>query len=58
MDTHHLFEGFFDRYKVLFVVAVVLRLAVVIYFVPRVENDNNGTVKGLLKSMIPRFLRR
>ena len=58
MDSHHMFEGFFDRYKFLFVVATVLRFGVVLFFVPRVENDNNGTVRSLLQSFVPKFLRR
>ena len=47
------FVGWFDRYKALFVLEVILRLGFVLLFVPKLSNDKEGTAKDLLKSMVP-----
>ena len=41
--------GGFDRYKVLILLAVVLRFAIVLLLVPRMQNDREGTVKGMMR---------
>lgn len=52
--THGLFEGFFDRYKVLILVSVILRFGFTILLVPRMEDDNKGTVRDMLRSFRPK----
>ena len=61
MERNHLFEGFFDRYKMMFVISVILRLAVFLIFVPRLEQDSGveqGTPKDVLRSLIPHRRKR
>ena len=52
--THGLFEGFFDRYKVLVLVSVILRFGFTVLLVPRMDKDSEGTVKDMLRSFRPR----
>jgi len=48
------FEGFFDRYKLLALVSVILRFGFTIWLVPRMEDDNKGTVRDMLRSFRPK----
>ena len=48
------FTGFFDRYKALFLLEVILRLTFVLIFVPKLSNDKDGTTRDLIKAMIPK----
>ena len=61
MEDNHLFEGFFDRYKMMFVISVILRLAVFLIFIPRLEQDSGveeGTPKDVLKCLLPEKRKR
>ncbi|MCR5004434.1 MAG: MFS transporter [Clostridiales bacterium] len=50
-ETQGWFVGWFDRYKALFVLEVILRLGFVLLFVPKLSNDKEGTSKDLLKGI-------
>lgn len=50
-ETSGLFNGGFDRYKMLFLIAATLRLASVLILVPKMENDRDATPKDLLNAM-------
>lgn len=52
-QSQNLFVGFFDRYKVLILISVVLRFAFVILLVPGLSNDHEGTVKDVLNYFNP-----
>jgi len=52
--TNGWFEGFFDRYKLLALVSVILRFGFTIWLVPRMEDDNKGTVMDMLRSFRPK----
>ena len=54
MESRNLFTGAFDRYKMLFLMEVVLRLGFVLLLVPRLENDRDKTVKDFFLSLIPK----
>lgn len=41
--------GSFDRYKMLILLSVVLRFVIVLILVPRMQNDREGTAKGMLR---------
>ena len=42
MEGSNMFTGWFDRYKALFLVSVILRLGAVLLLVPRMENDREA----------------
>ena len=46
------FTGAFDRFKVLIVVSVCLRLCVAIFLVPPLKNDREGTPRQLIQSVL------
>lgn len=46
-----MFTGTFDRYKVLFVIATVLRLGCVLLLVPGMENDRPATIRDMLRAI-------
>ena len=48
-----MFSVAFDRYKALIVLSVALRVLVVIFLVPPMENDRDGTPRQLLQQMLP-----
>ena len=52
--TRGWFEGYFDRYKMLVLVSVVLRFGFTILLVPRMDDDGKGTVKDMLRSFRPK----
>ncbi len=52
-ESHGWFTGWFDRYKALFLLEVILRLGFVLILVPRLSNDKEGSARDLLKHMIP-----
>ena len=52
------FTGWMDRYKVLFLIATVMRLGSVLVLVPRMENDRDGTAKELMNSIMAKVTRR
>lgn len=45
-----MFTGFFDRYKVLFLISTCLRLLVWIFLIPRLEDDSDFSAKDVVKS--------
>ena len=47
-----IFTGWFDRYKMLFLAATILRLSAVLLLVPRMENDRNATPKDLMHAIL------
>ena len=55
-ESHALFTGWFDRYKALFVLEVILRLGFVLLFVPKLSNDKDGTAGDLVRGMLPHHL--
>lgn len=55
-ESHALFTGWFDRYKALFVLEVILRLGFVLLFVPKLSNDKDGTAGDLVQGMLPHHL--
>ena len=52
-----LFTGFFDRYKVLFLIASVFRIASVLLLVPKMDDGRNLSAKEYLASVFSRFRR-
>lgn len=52
------FTGGFDRYKALFLLSVLLRFAITLLLVPRMENDRDGTPGELARGLIPAFHRK
>ena len=48
------FTGWFDPYKALFVLAVVLRAAVLATFLPRLTNDNQKKLPDLIRAILRR----
>ncbi len=48
------FTGWFDPYKALFVLAVVLRAAVLATFLPRLTNDNQKKLPDLIRAIFRR----
>ena len=51
-ESAHLFTGWFDRYKALFLIATLLRLGCVLILVPRMENDRDKTPMDLLHAIL------
>ncbi len=51
-EASHLFTGWFDRYKMLFLIATVLRLGSVLLLVPRMEKDKEATPKDLIYAIL------
>lgn len=51
-EASGIFTGWFDRYKMLFLVATILRLSAVLVLVPRMENDRNATPKDLIHAIL------
>ena len=53
-EERHIFEaGFVDRYKVLFTIGTLIRLAVIFFLVPKLKTDSKKTVKDLAKWLNP-----
>lgn len=48
------FTGFFDRYKVLILISVVLRFGFTLLLVPPMSNENEHTLKDTLRSLTGR----
>lgn len=49
--TSNLFTGYFDRYKALILLSVILRFASVFILVPGIRNENEETPLSLLRSL-------
>ena len=49
----HIFEGFFDRYKMLILLSVVLRFGFTMLLVPRMPKDQEGTLKDVAHMLLP-----
>lgn len=53
LEARRLFTGSFDRYKMVILLAVVLRLAFVLLLVPRMENDREESLQSFLRFLNP-----
>lgn len=51
-EARSCFTGYIDRYKVLFLLGCVLRLVVILLFVPPMTNDREGTGRDLVRSIL------
>ena len=51
-ESTGIFTGWFDRYKMLFLVATTLRLGMTLLLVPRMENDRESTPKDLIRAIL------
>lgn len=47
------FNGFFDRYKMLILLSVVLRFGFTMLLVPRMHKDQEGTIKDVAHMLLP-----
>ena len=54
MNGANLFTGYFDRYKALILLTVILRLAGVLLLTPGLTNDRDGTAGDVIRSMFVR----
>ena len=52
--TNGWFDGSFDRYKLLVLISVILRFGFTVLLVPRMDDDNKGTVMDMLRSFRPK----
>ena len=47
-----LFTGWFDRYKMLFVIATALRVGAVFLLIPGIENDRPVTIRQTVAKLV------
>lgn len=54
-QTANLFTGFFDRYKALILLSVVLRFGMTLLLVPPMQKNGDGTAKDVAKFIVPKL---
>ena len=57
-SSNQLFTGWFDRYKMLFLLATVLRLSAVLLLVPKMDRDSDKNAKDLLHAIMNHLVLR
>ena len=57
-DSSGMFTGWFDRYKMLFLIAVAIRISAVWLLVPRMENDRDKTASDLVRAAFHHLVKK